>query len=1028
MSVNKYEIIALDSGGVTVDGNGNIIPIKDNGRTLETYGDIDISINYQIDDILDITKRNTAWTKTITLPGTPDNNKFFKHIYDVNIDNVTFNPAKRIPVLIRIGTNDVLKGFMQLMNVVIENKQIDYEVSIAGSFRNIISSVGDYGLAQIDLKEYNHTRTKQSIVDSWDYNVFFNEVLTSFNEPGKGYVYPYIVNGNSQDIWDKVYVYDLFPAIYVKTVIDKIFEFAGYSYTSEFFNSDYFKKLILPFAGDRLQLTAEEVNQRKVAVGVTPNYQTSYREFVPYRQNGTSWWYNSQGGGGGSATNHPYFFPLTRESGTVTDNNSDLIFRDDENQFTLSQFTCANNGYYNIEVYANLVAEYLQANDNDIGYDGGQFEWRYKLELVRVNGSVITLDSSIDLSDPNDIYGVMFFSPSTTSDQPSPWIDEDTDLTIDMSASNVFMEAGDKVRVLVGFRHPSALNWDGLDSNMYARLLLKPFRDGTFTKFKVEAASTDSIGDDFINMNQILNQNIKMKDFLLDIVKMFNLVIQDDPNKIDNVIVEPRDQFFKSRQRVLDWDAEKKLDNNSDIKITPMSELDAKTYRFTYQQDDDFYNKEYFSETKRVYGDLDIDILNDFSDKINKMEIKFAGTPNSQQFIDGRVAPFFVEYDGEQFKSKKIKQRILFYGGKLPCNQLLLKDYPNQVASQTLTLTEYPYCGMWDHPTNPQWDLAFGRTDKIYWNSNDIYPNQNLYEKFHKQTIQNIIDVNSKLLECSVYLTPKDVSDFDFRDIIFLLGSYWRVNKIKDYNPVQSDRLTKVVLYKIIDLDIISRYQVEVPVSNKSCPVDLKSKRTKLGVVAFSPSGQEVTEDCCKQLGGTFTNGACYLKFITPTPIGSLDALITKRSTVNITGGLTTVPTSNPDGPIVLKRFNTARNTIGVQTYGYNNYVAPGSANGVIYGSNSTIAPNLQGTIVFGDNISATQSGTIYLGGIKIDQTGNITRTGINIIDGGEDEVFEPTKTNMIDIVDGTIDSVRNPGGDSKSRVIIDNSDIEGPE
>jgi hypothetical protein len=321
--------------------------------------------------------------------------------------------------------------------------------------------------------------------------------------------------------------------------------------------------------------------------------------------------------------------------------------------------------------------------------------------------------------------------------------------------------------------------------------------------------------------------------------------------------------------------------------------------------------------------------------------------------------------------------------------------------------------------------LAFGRTDKIYWNSNDVYPNQNLYERFHKQTMQNIIDVNSKLLECSVYLTPKDISDFDFRDIIFLLGSYWRVNKIKDYNPVQTDRLTKVVLYKIIDLDIISRYQVEVPISNQSCPVDMVSKKGKRGYIVVSASGQEVTEDCCKQVGGRFLDGICYAKFFRPTPVGYLSDFKTR---VNITGGLTTVPTSNPEGPLLLKRFNTSRNTIGVKTYGYNNYVAPGTANGVIYGSNSTISPNLEGTIVFGDNISATQSGTIYLGGIKIDQSGNISRVGINIIDGGEDEVLEPTKTNMIDVIDGTFDSVRNPGGDSKARVIIDNSEIEGPE
>ena len=48
-----------------------------NNTILDTNNNIDISINYSIDDILDISKRNTSWTKTIVLPGTPINNKFF---------------------------------------------------------------------------------------------------------------------------------------------------------------------------------------------------------------------------------------------------------------------------------------------------------------------------------------------------------------------------------------------------------------------------------------------------------------------------------------------------------------------------------------------------------------------------------------------------------------------------------------------------------------------------------------------------------------------------------------------------------------------------------------------------------------------------------------------------------------------------------------------------------------------------------------------------------------------------------------
>ena len=87
---------------------------------------------------------------------------------------ISFNPAKRIPVVVRIGTNDVLNGFLQLMNVVIENKQIEYEISIAGSFKDIISTISDFDLSVIDLSEYNHTRNQETIINSWDYNIYKN--------------------------------------------------------------------------------------------------------------------------------------------------------------------------------------------------------------------------------------------------------------------------------------------------------------------------------------------------------------------------------------------------------------------------------------------------------------------------------------------------------------------------------------------------------------------------------------------------------------------------------------------------------------------------------------------------------------------------------------------------------------------------------------------------------------------------------------------------------------------------------------
>lgn len=984
--INKYSIVAYRDGGVELD----------------TSGEQDISLNYQIDDILDITKRNTSFSKTIKLPGTPTNNKFFKQIFDVNIDSVYFNPLKRIPVAVRVGSNDVMNGYLQLMNILIDNGEVEYEVSIAGSLKNIITQIDQYYLSNLDLSEYNHIRNQSNIITSWDYNVSKWGTITSVGGPGDGYVYPYIVNGNSDDIWRTAYIYDLFPAIYVKTIIDKMFEFVDYTYTSEFFESEYFKKLILPFNSDKLQLSEEEFNNRTVAVGISGG---PYLQITPWRQNNTSWYYNS-------ADN--YKLQLTRESGTVNDSSGELEFTDIDGQWnSYNYFTCANSGYYDVDFVGKAFLGYKHSDGNNIEWNANSLEFIYYLELVKNNGSVITLASS---------NGTQLITPSDGASHASPWYDIANPIPMNMNAQGVAMDVGDRIRIRFGHRHPGIVNWNGTDSKISSAVFLEDVQSGEYTKFVIKPSSNDSTGNELIDMNQILDKKIKMKDFFLNILKMFNLVVQDNPNKPNDVIIEPRDNFYKSRQKVLDWDAEKKLDNDSTVKITPMSEIDFKTYTFTYAEDSDWLNQEYTDETNRIYGDYQIVIDNDFSDKESKLELMFAATPDGQQFIDSKVAPFFASYEDEEFRPKKVKPRILFYGGTLDLysgSALYIKDFEGDPSYTTVT--RYPYVGMWDHPYEPQYDLAFGRTQKIYWNSLNTFPNQNLFEMFHKQTMQNIIDPNSRLLECKVYLTPRDIAEFDFRDIVFLLGSYWRVNLIKDYNPVQTDRLTTVILYKIVDIDVIDRYTVEVPTSNKSCPTDMVSKRDKKTnrYIVVSQSGQEVTEDCCKQVGGTFTNGICYVRPFKPTPIGIEATFKTKMPFIS--GGIDVVPISDKDGPISKKKNQTSRNTLGVNTRGSNNYVPEGAdSNGVIIGSNSTILKDAEGVVVIGDGITGSEAGTIYIGDIKIGQDGNIRFNGLSIIDGGEDEVMEVTKTNFIDVVDGTFDAVRNTGGDSKARPMID--------
>jgi hypothetical protein len=293
--------------------------IEANGKPLDTFDDFNISLNYQIEDIMDITKRKTNFSKTIELPGTKNNNLFFQQIFDVNIDNINFNPNLRIPANIRIGDNDILNGNLQLVNIISENEDVRYEVVVAGTLKDIINTFQDYYISDLDYSEYNHVRNRENIIDSWTHLLQING-LEQQVESGRGYVYPYIVTGGNDDITDNWYVYDAYPASYVKEIMDKIFRFSNFTYTSNFLDSDYFKSLIIPFSENKLQIDKEEEEERKVLVGVDGTLPeidggttaTGYSDLFGNKVilYGQPWFYNNT---------LNYRFILNRDIGTVGD-------------------------------------------------------------------------------------------------------------------------------------------------------------------------------------------------------------------------------------------------------------------------------------------------------------------------------------------------------------------------------------------------------------------------------------------------------------------------------------------------------------------------------------------------------------------------------------------------------------------------------------------------------------------------------------------------------------------------------------
>jgi hypothetical protein len=1014
------------------------------GRELDTYDDIDISLTYQIDDIEDITVKKSSFSKTIILPGTPTNNDYFKNIFDVNIDisETSYNPKKALPVQVLIGDELVFQGNLQLLNIITNQKQVDYEIVITGVFKNIIIAFADYYLNQLNLDEYDHYRNTNTITNTWDNYISINNPVSSvLTQPGDGYIYPIIVNGQNPVTASngaiKFNSFDLNPAVYAKTLIDKMFEFAGYTYTSNFFDSEYFRSLVIPT--DTPQYSSEDIDDKTVRVTwdnpqpfVVPSGVTQVNNayfspastlsgtvaLSPMLQKSSAYWSNF--------TNGSWWFPMTVESGIYGGNQ----MQDPNGQWSSTgnvwRYTTNTSGFYSIDLDNSFYMFYKHRTGASFKYLSGSLSYVARIYKVATNGQTTLLQqtSTLTITPPiagaTGIYSGSAYTIPGSGVIPSGFLATSNPYVMNFNIPSVWLNTGEQIRINFQLLYPPSVGWQSVSDQVLVGAITQRTISGTVNRLEIKPAVTTNYSvNSIIKLSSFL-PNMKMRDFFINIIKMFNLMVSDNPNLDNDLIIEPRDDYFNSKRKVRDWTL--KLDYDQDVKQTPMSELDTKTYKFTYKKDNDYYNDLYEQQSSRVYGDYTVDFINDFSTNEKKLELEFAPTPVSDNIITPRIAPFFCDIDtNNALKPIKVLPRILFT--KLlstPNKFFTITDNPNQAGT---SLSRYLYAGMYDDPLDPTYSLEFGNSNVLYYNTSLCCPNNTLINQFYLSTLNDITDVNAKLLEAYFHLTPSDINQFDFRDIILIDNSYWRVNTIVDYNPNAIDKTTKVILYKLNYLDIFYGNNKEIALSEIDCPEDIVVKKIKIpgdgyAYVYVSLTNGPITQDCCTYYGGTWANGFCQV----PPPI-------INNPNGGLPNALPTQPNIQPENQVrsgsiylerpfeMLKNLNVI-NSDTVIVKGENNFVEQGASNSMIIGTNNSIPSGVTNAVIIGEGIDSPTSNSLIVGDIKISSDG-IGYYYVYKIDGGFETVMDEGKTNLIDIIDGTFESVRNYGGDSKLRPII---------
>jgi hypothetical protein len=251
------------------------------GYPLDITDDISLELTYNIDDVSDFGSKNTNYSKTIVIQGTQNNNKILNNLYELgkfidvaNVGSVNVNsgfiPSIGSQCVILYDNMQVFKGKFRLMAINMRNNNIEYECAVFGELGGFYYEMNKGGdgflkrrLQDLPLEDLNHTWDLTNIQNSWtnrDINV------------GNGYYYPLIDYGNASPYTGgsakKDFEVGTFrPAVYVKEFINRIFQVTGYTYECDFFDTDAFKRLVIPNNADHLYTnTKNYINRSAVNV------------------------------------------------------------------------------------------------------------------------------------------------------------------------------------------------------------------------------------------------------------------------------------------------------------------------------------------------------------------------------------------------------------------------------------------------------------------------------------------------------------------------------------------------------------------------------------------------------------------------------------------------------------------------------------------------------------------------------------------------------------------------------------------
>jgi hypothetical protein len=690
-------------------------------------------ITYAVDDLQNLDSKATAFSKTIVLPGTANNNRLLGNIFEFGAANFTvdgaanvgynFNASRSAKMKMDYNGVQVIKGTLRLLEIIVDGHLIEFEIALFGELGGFFAKLGNKKIEELDFAAYNHTYNVTNITNSWD-NA----------NAGTGYYYPLIDYGNVST--DKQnYDYRAFrPALFVKDILNKIITGNGYTWESNFFNTNFAKRLIIPNNQDRLttvktqafsaNITGQRTRQSSDVTTNLPIKNAIGSSFNIYE-------YNSNG--------EPIKYQY---NGTNSDYLTNIYI---EGYFALIHLS--SYGFVRFSGYLSIWKNGIEIIDSKKFYSNDGTYYPNQSRTFTFNYSYFnTLNYTT-----NDIIEFRFTRFFITS-----YIDNV--LIIGISSTQNKINISSPVPIVL----PAELN-DTISINSTLPLNIKQ---------KDFFAS-------ILKMFYLMVTEDKMKDR--------HFIIEPWVDFYDN-----------NRTTYLDWSDKIQRDEPIRIKpmaelnaryyqLNYKSDNDWKNeeYRKLYNEGygDRIYDNgfEFAKETDKT--------------EVIFSATTLIGYTISNVAVDKIVSGIYKKNNGlEQQVASNIR---ILQANKLTgySNWFIQNRTPSSTTNLSSALTTYGYAGHFDDPDAPNSDLNFGATKELYYELASGALSNNLFNAYYSSYMAEITDKDSRVITVKMRLTESDIYNLDFGRYILIDQVLYRLSKIIDYVPGE---LCKVQLLRVI--------------------------------------------------------------------------------------------------------------------------------------------------------------------------------------------------------------------------------------